>query len=91
MTVEGMAPSYYTTHTSALPRRVSPGLCQPFAPTSPSRLLLISCHRQLVGAELPSASVETNKGSRHPPADAKQSATRAEGESGLTGSGNQTP
>jgi len=53
--------------------------------------LLISCHRQLVGAELPSASVETNKGSRHPPADAKQSATRAEGESGLTGSGNQTP
>ena len=32
MTVEGMAPSYYTTHTSALPRRVSPGLCQPFRP-----------------------------------------------------------
>jgi len=51
--------------------------------------LLISCHRQPVGAAPPSASVETNKGSRHPPADAKQPATRVEGESGFAGSGDQ--
>jgi hypothetical protein len=52
--------------------------------------LLISCHRQQVGAEPPSASVETNKGSLHPAADARQSATRAERESGFAGSGDQT-